>query len=250
MARLDWLTARPIAHRGLHDAQAGVVENTAGAVRCAIDGNFSIEVDLQIAADGEAMVFHDEMLDRLTEGHGPLAAMTASALKTVPFKQTGDRIITLGELCDLVGGRVTLLLELKSRYDGDRRLLQRVAAVLHSYTGPVAAMSFDPGLVLGLRMAAPRLPRGITAGGWRPGERNRTLAEGDRTHRQHLWDALRTRPQFLAYAIQDLPAAAPLAARYLFGLPLLTWTVRSPADRDRAARWADQIIFEGFRPSE
>jgi glycerophosphoryl diester phosphodiesterase len=248
MAGLDWLTGRPIAHRGLHDAAAGVIENTVTAVQRAIEGNFAIEVDLQITADGEAAVFHDETLDRLTEKQGRVAAMTACALKGVALRHTSDRIITLGELCDLVGGRVTLLLELKSLVNGDRRLPQRVADVLLSYAGPVAAMSFDPDQVLGLQAAAPGLPRGITVGGWPPSERKQTVAASGKSHRAHVWDILRMRPHFIAYAVKDLPAVAPLMARYLFGLPLLTWTVQSAADRARAERWADQMIFEGFRP--
>jgi len=60
--------------------------------------------------------------------------------------------------------------------------------------------------------------------------------------------ALRTRPQFIAYSVKDLPAAIPSIARKMFGLPLLTWTVRSADDRQKAARYADQMIFEGFRP--
>jgi len=248
MAGLDWLTARPIAHRGLHDAAAGVIENTASAVARAIAGNFAIEVDLQITADGEAVVFHDETLERLTDGRGRLDAMTAAALTEVPFKQTGDRIIRLGDLCDLVAGRVTLLLELKSLHNGDPRLPQRVADVLRGYSGPVAAMSFDPHQVLGLRMVAPGLPRGITAGGWRRGEHARTLAAGGASRSAQIWDALRMQPHFTAYALTELPAALPLLARYLLAMPLLTWTVRSAADRARAARWADQMIFEGFTP--
>jgi glycerophosphoryl diester phosphodiesterase len=248
MAGLDWLTARPIAHRGLHDAAAAVVENTASAVQRAIDGNFGIEVDLQITADGEAVVFHDETLDRLTTQKGPLAAMTASALKTIAFKQTSDRIISLGELCDMVAGRVTMLLELKSLHDGDRRLPRRVADVLGSYAGPVAAMSFDSAQVLDLRTVAPSLPRGITAGGWKPGERKQTAAKPGKSNGGYVWDALRMRPHFVAYAVRDLPGPIPMMARYLFGMPLLTWTVRNAADRARAARWADQMIFEGFRP--
>jgi len=248
MAGLDWLTARPIAHRGLHDAAAGVVENTAGAVQRAIDGNFGIEVDLQITADGEAVVFHDATLERLTGQPDSLNAMTVSALKSVPFKATGDRIISLGELCDLVAGRATLLLELKSLHDGDRRLPRRVAEVLQGYSGPVAAMSFDPQQVLDLRLVAPKLPRGLTAGGWKPGERKKTMAKSDRNNGGYIRDGLRMRPQFVAHAVQELPAALPMVARYLFGMPLLTWTVRTPEDRARAERWADQIIFEGFRP--
>ena len=133
---LDWLTARPIAHRGLHDAAHGLIENTAGAVRAAIAGGYGIEVDLQLSADGEAMVHHDDVLGRLTEGEGRLDRLTAAELKRVPFRGSAERMMTLGELCDLVGGRATMLLELKSRFDGDGRLPARVAAVLAGYQRP------------------------------------------------------------------------------------------------------------------
>jgi glycerophosphoryl diester phosphodiesterase len=248
MAGLDWLTARPIAHRGLHDAAAGVVENTSSAVQRAMDANFGIEVDLQITADGEAVIFHDATLERLTGRPERLNSTTTGALKAVPFKATSDRIMSLGDLCDLVAGRVTLLLELKSLHDGDRRLPQRVADVLRGYSGPVAAMSFDPQQVLDLRQIAPNLPRGLTAGGWKPDERKKTMAKSGQNNGGYIWDGLRMRPQFVAYAVRELPAALPLMARYLFGMPLLTWTVRTPEDRARADRWADQIIFEGFTP--
>src|SRR5262245_4778199 len=101
-AMREWLTARPIAHRGLHDASAGVIENTASAFTAAIECVYGIECDIQISADGEALVYHDDALGRLTEGSGPLAAMPAAALKRVAFKGTADLMITLGELCDLV----------------------------------------------------------------------------------------------------------------------------------------------------
>src|SRR3982075_3875188 len=116
MAGLDWLIARPVAHRGLHDAQKGVIENTPAAFAAAIAGGYGIECDLQISADGEAMVHHDDALGRLTEGAGRLDTMTAAALRRIAFKSTADRMLTLGELCDLVAGRVTLLIELKGRF--------------------------------------------------------------------------------------------------------------------------------------
>src|SRR5665647_2121767 len=143
MPKLDWLTARPIAHRGLHNAAAGVIENTASAFAAAIAGNYAIETDLQISADGEAMLHHDDALGRLTEGGGRLAAMSAAEIKTVRFKATVDRIMTLGELCELVAGRATLVIELKSRFDGDLRLVKRAAEVLAGYAGLAAVMSFD-----------------------------------------------------------------------------------------------------------
>ena len=130
MAALDWLTARPIAHRGLHDVKAGVIENTAQAFTAAIAGGYGIETDLQISADGEAMVHHDDALGRLTEGAGRLADLPADALKAVRFKAGESRILTLGELCALVAGRATLVLELKSHFDADMRLPARVIEVL------------------------------------------------------------------------------------------------------------------------
>jgi len=249
MPGLSWLTAQPIAHRGLHDATKGVVENTATAFAAAIAGGFGIETDLQISADGEAMVYHDDALGRLTDGSQLLAAMTAAAIKAARFKATSDRVLTLAELCALVAGRAPLLLELKSHFDGDARLVARAAEVLENYAGPVAVMSFDPVPIAALRTIAPRLTRGIVA------ERHYTHHEWDRLSAAEkfrlvwLLHAPRTQPQFLAYSVKDLPAAAPWLARHLFGLPLLTWTVRSATDRERAAHYADQAIFEGAPPS-
>jgi glycerophosphoryl diester phosphodiesterase len=248
MPDLDWLIARPVAHRGLHDAQKNIIENTPSAFAAAIAGRYGIECDLQVTADGEAMVHHDEALGRLTEGAARLDAMSAADLKRVAFKAAADRMITLGELCDLVAGRATLVIELKSRFDSDIRLVERTAEVLSGYAGPAAVMSFDPAQVAALRVLAPARTRGMVA---------------ESRYRHHEWDKLpavtkramsyfqhvrRTWPQFIAYSVADLPAAIPMLARKVFGLPLLTWTVRSPDDRRKAEHYADQMIFEGFRP--
>src|SRR5271170_3555293 len=109
------LTARPIAHRGLHDAARGIIENMPAAAAAAIAGNYGVEADLQISADGEAMVHHDDRLGRLTAGNAALADLTAAALTSVAFHATAERMMTLGDLCDLVAGRVPMMIELKSR---------------------------------------------------------------------------------------------------------------------------------------
>lgn len=248
MPGLDWLTARPVAHRGLHDAAAGVIENTASAFRAAIDGGFAIELDLQISADGEAMVHHDFALGRLTLGSRQLAAMTAAGLKEVPFKDTTDRMMTLGELCELVAGRTPMLVEVKSRFDRDCRLIERTAQVLANYAGPVVVMSFDPDVVHALREIAPGLPRGIVAERYYVHQEWKDFTQAKRRNLAFLLHALRTRPHFVAYQVRDLPSPGPFIARHIFGLPLMTWTVRTEEDRRRARRWADQMIFEGFRP--
>ena len=244
----DWLTARPVAHRGLHDVARGVIENMPGAAQAAVDGNFSIECDVQLTVDGEAMVHHDDALGRLTEGSGPLLGKTAAELRAVQFRNTSERMMSLGDLCALVRGRVPLVIEVKSHFDGDRRLVARTAEVLASYSGPAAVMSFDPDQVLALRENMPQRPRGIIA------QRNyddaywQKLTREQRHGMLHLRHAFRTRPHFVAFWVNQLPAPAPWIARHVFGLPLLTWTVRTPEQRERAARYADQMIFEGFRP--
>lgn len=245
---LDWLTARPIAHRGLHDAAAGVIENTAAAANAAIAGNYGIEVDVQLSRDGEAMVFHDAVLGRLTDGTGRLDALSAAELKRVPFRGSDQRMITLGDVCDLIGGRVTLLIELKSRFDGDARLPVRVAAVLAGYRGPAAPMSFDPRQLTMLRQKSPALVLGIVAAKYRPHPYWDLMPAWMRYGMGYLLTALTARPQFVAYAVANLPALAPLVARRVFGVPLLTWAVRTEAERKTALRFADQMIFEGFRP--
>ncbi|HVX98185.1 MAG TPA: glycerophosphodiester phosphodiesterase family protein [Pseudorhodoplanes sp.] len=243
-----WLTARPVAHRGLHDAGAGVIENTATAFNAAIANDFAIECDLQITADGEAVVYHDHVLGRLTEGDAPLRTKTAAELKAVVFRNTPDRMMTLEELLALVDGRVPLFLEMKSRFDGDMRLPRRLTEITRGYRGAFGAMSFDPAQVEEIRRIAPEITRGIVAERWYVHQEWAGLSSFDKQVLGHLLHAPRTRPQFVNYAVKDLPAAAPLIARYLFGVPLLVWTVRTEADREKARRWANQIVFEGFRP--
>lgn len=244
----DWLTARPIAHRGLHDAQRGIIENTATAFAAAISGSYGIETDLQISADGEAMVHHDDALGRLTEGTGRLAELSAARLKGIRFKATADRILALGDLLDLVGGRAALLLELKSHFNGDVRLLTRTADVLSAYRGPAAVMSFDPELIEVARHRYPALVRGIVAQRHYWHREWEELSAPARWTMGFLLHVPRSRPHFIAYSVRDLPAGPPMLARALLKLPLLTWTVRSDEDRKRAERWADQVIFEGWRP--
>src|SRR3954469_25660901 len=98
----DWLTARPVAHRGLHDEARGIIENMPAAAAAAIAGNFAIECDIQLSADGEAMVHHDAALGRLTEGSGALLRKTSTELKEAAFRDTPERMMTLAELCALV----------------------------------------------------------------------------------------------------------------------------------------------------
>ena len=247
MGDLHWLK-RPIAHRGLHNAAKGIIENSASAVGAAMGKGLAVEVDLQCAAGNMPIVFHDATLDRLTDDTGPVAKRSADALANIPLRNSNDRILSLPALLNLVEGRVPLLLEVKSTWTREGKFEAQIAAMLAAYKGPVAVMSFDPHALAAFRQAAESLPRGLVAERFNRRDAWTWLTAGQRFAMRHLLSAAIAWPHFIAYDIRALPALAPLIARNLFGLPLLTWTVRTDEERERALRYADAMIFEGIKP--
>lgn len=238
----------PIAHRGLHDAKRGIIENTISAFKAAIAGRYGIETDIQAAASGEPVIFHDEDLDRLTASSGQVSSLTPAELRQIPMRGTRDHILALGEFLKLVGGRVPLFLEIKSHGRTGRTLERRVAGHLTSYRGPAFVMSFDPASVAAMRQFAPQTPRGLSA--MRFGEAsNGTLSDLDRFRLTHMLDIYGLRPDFLTYEVNDLAIMAPGLRRRFPSLPIITWTVRTAEERRKAQQFADGMIFEGFRPS-
>ena len=234
--RLTWLTARPIAHRGLHDLGQGRPENTLSAFDAAVAHGYAIECDLHLSADGVPVVFHDDDLGRLTEAAGCVRDLTAAELREMAVAGTGETIPLLNDLLELVAGRAPLVIELKHMAGRDSGFAASVVARLEGYDGPAALMSFDTGLITDIRAANPRIPRGLTAeGDWRAGA-------------GHLRSAYRLGVDFISYSIDDLPNPGPLLARWMLGKPLICWTVRTPAQRRKAELWTDQITFEGFHP--
>jgi glycerophosphoryl diester phosphodiesterase len=232
-ADLERLGAVPFAHRGLHGGD--LVENSGGAVAAAVDRGFGVELDVQLSRDGEAMVFHDYELDRLTGETGAVSARTAAELRAIRLDRCGEAVPALAEALAIVGGRAPLLIEVKSPGREVARLCAAVARALRNYEGPVGVMSFNPEVGAWFARNEGSVLRGLVVTeerkrGWR-GRIERRLA---------LW---RAKADFLAYDIRDLPSSFAGAARRL-GLPVYTWTVRGAADRARAAAHADQIIFE------
>lgn len=245
MTRTAFLTARPIAHRGLHDYAKGVVENTATAFTAAIAHGYAIECDLQLTKDGEAVVFHDEHLERLTEGSSMVKDLTAAEMRALTIRNSKDHVQTLAELLAQVKGQVPLIIELKSHWDGDERLAARALQILSGYEGPHAVMSFDPDVIAAVRRISPQTIRGIVA------ERAFDscydfLPLKVQMELRTFSHVSRTRPDFASLYFGDLPWA-PVTALRAAGLPVITWTIRSEAEAWTARRHSDQITFEGFR---
>ncbi|KQP15448.1 glycerophosphodiester phosphodiesterase [Methylobacterium sp. Leaf93] len=243
-----WLTATPIAHRGLHDRAAGIPENTLAAVKAAIAGGYAIECDVQLSADGEAMVFHDEALGRLTGAVALVAETRTDALRSLAVAGSPETIPTLPDTLATIAGRVPLVVEVKSRFTGDLRLVERVAAIVSGYDGPVAVKSFDPALIVAFAALAPDIPRGIVGETAQDDPAYALMPESLRRSLSDLLHLGASRPDFLSWRVDDLPCAATYLCRHLGQMPVMTWTVRNPDQRQRAHEHADQMVFEGFRP--
>ncbi len=243
---LSFLVERPIAHRGLHAPSRGIIENTESAFQAAIDAEFAIECDVQLTADGDAAVFHDDTVDRLIEGKGEVRRFTSTQVKSLKFRQTRDKVQTLPELLEQVAGRAVLVIELKSHWDGNVDLVRRTIQSVAKYKGLFALMSFDPDMVEAMRVLAPDIIRGITADKASDAYYDR-LPVIRRAELRQFGHIGRTIPHFVSYDWHDLPAAHVTQLRSA-GHPVITWTIRSQAEAAMALRHGDQITFEGFRP--
>ncbi|OLP60026.1 glycerophosphodiester phosphodiesterase [Xaviernesmea oryzae] len=237
MTDMSWLKTTPIAHRGYHDMNKAVWENTLSAFKRAVDKGFAIECDLQYAADSVPVVFHDDDTQRLCGLAGDVRARTAGELSLLTIGGTRDKVPTLRQTLQLVAGRVPLVIELKGRKGDDEGFAAAVAEVLEEYAGPVALMSFDAWLLADLKALDVPYPLGLTADGARPEDFER--------HEKAMALGL----DFTSYFYGHLPNpfVDGVKAR---DLPVITWTVRDEAALTHSYAEADQITFEGFDPSE
>ncbi len=239
---LDWLTARPIAHRGLHDIDNGIVENTRSAFAAAIEADYTIELDLQITSDEKAVVFHDETLKRLTRSTTPVNELTAAELQQVEFKDTSDKIQTFEQLLEFINGRVSILIELKSLYDESTRLAELVIETLKDYQGKFACMSFDPVKMATIKTGAPHFIRGALA---MPQTQKRWLRASKENDDMTVMEFID--PHYLSYDVRGFPSEFAQQFRDS-GKPVTCWTIKDEETAEFSRQFSDQITFEGFRP--
>ncbi|MEO0411909.1 MAG: glycerophosphodiester phosphodiesterase family protein [Pseudomonadota bacterium] len=236
---LDWLTSKPFAHRGLHHAGKGIAENSLTAFRGAIKQNIGIELDVRLSADGQAVVFHDEALDRLTAESGPVASKTAHALSNIALLgQHNDSISTLTQVLAVVRGRAPILVEMKDCSDQNFRLCIAVRRALEGYGGPIGVMSFNPDIPAWFAKTAPKIVRGLVTTD--DGPRYGLLGRGNFGHALNMRKA---KAQFVAHDLRCLPNSF-IDGQRKKGIRTLSWTVRSKAETDLARENVDNLIFE------
>ena len=244
----DSLRRTPVAHRALHDVERGRPENSRAAIRAAIEAGYGIEIDLQLSADGRAMVFHDYDLERLAAGTGRVRERTAEELGGIDLLGGDEGIPSFAEILALVDGRAPLLVELKDQHGGlgptDGALERAAAADLDGYAGDLALMSFSPHMIETIGRLVPDRAVGLVTCGFDPAKWD-FVESAERDRLREIPDFERVGASFISHDSTDLdrPRVAELKAQ---GFPALCWTVRSPDVEAQARRVADNVTFEGY----
>ena len=239
----DWLTTRPIAHRGLHNPTT-LIENSLEAFQAAIDYNYPIELDLHLSKDGEVIVFHDHHMQRLTGKNAYIWDLTLPEIKALKLGATNATIPTLKEVLDLVKGQVPLLIEIKSVFQVGI-LEETLCTLLKPYDHEYAIQSFNPFVLEWFAINAPHILRGQLSYDYcdcdepMPFHKKYTLRRLGLNHR--------SKPDFIGYDHTALPFFWVDKELKKRGIPLLAWTVKSQGDYQKIAPHVDNIIFESWR---
>lgn len=233
----------PIAHRGLW-SKDGAPENSLAAFQMAAKAGYGIELDVQLSADGEAMVFHDHTMERLTGVEGRLADHHTADLSATPLCGTDETIPTLSEALAVIGHQALVLIELKTPYGDVGPLEKRVTEILIDHNGPTAVIGFNPYSHAWFARHHPQILRGLNSYSYRDDDH---LAREQRLAYANLQHVGMAKPQFLALGL-DIVMKEPAAKLRADGMPVIAWTARAAADWQAAREFADNIIFEGFEP--
>ncbi len=234
---LNWMTRRPIAHRGFHDANNSIYENTLSSCKEAIDRGFNIEIDLHPSQDLIPVVFHDPTLERLCGDKRKVRKLHAKDMREIKIGNSADHIATLDELLNLVDGKVGIVMELKGILGEDDGFVEGVANSLKNYGGQVAVMSFFHWLLKDARKLGIKNPLGLTA------------MDGDNMYSSHKSIMSECQLDFVSYRYKDLSCKFVREVRKS-RLPTICWTVKSPQDMRQSLQYCDQITFEGFNPDQ
>lgn len=240
----QWLFDRPIAHRGLHNAE--LPENSLPAFENAIAHNFNIEIDVHLTKDKHLVVFHDDNLKRVCGVDKKVKKCTLAELKTYRLAGSEYTIPTFDEFLQLVDGKVGILCEIKGVNPCDNSIVKATVERLKTYKGNIALQSFNFGAVKYARKHS-NLPSGELFTWCSPStKKSRWWAA---TWMGKLWIAKVGKPHFVAY---DTRACAPNLSENKWlkkwgkKVPVLVWTVNSDEAIKIAQKYANNVIFEGL----
>ena len=234
-----WLLTKPIAHRGLHDEN--IPENSMAAFKAAIEGDYPIEIDVQLTKDKVPVVFHDDNLHRLTGLKKRVTRVKYADLDKLRINGTEYKVPTFKEFLEFVAGRVPILVEVKKN-KGSKGIEKVVVEMLQKYVGEFAIQSFHPVAIRKVRKFDPTMYCGLLSSKLSEMKMLRIKKAAVKNARLFFM----AKPDFVSFEINSFPNERVKKFREEFKLPIIGWTIRTKEDMEHAKEYCDNIIFENL----
>lgn len=233
------------AHRGLHNNEKGIPENSLPAFRLAAESGFGIELDLQLTKDDQVVVHHDRNIKRLCGEDVEIRSLTLAELQNYHLLETEETIPTFQEALMAIGRRTPVIVEIKG-YTNASKICPLVWEILQEYEGLYCVESFNPLAVKWFRKNQPKVIRGQLMNKLKKGQEG--LSGTAAFFGRNLFTNFLARPHFEAYCFSERRNASLFVAKRLFGMQECSWTITSWEDYHAVKQMDSLCIFEGFEP--
>ena len=235
-------TSSLYAHRGLHNKNEGIPENTMAAFKRAVDQGYGIELDVHLTKDGKTVITHDNSLKRMCGADIKVSKSNYEDFKDVKILETEETTPLFSDFLAMVDGKVPLLVELKTDDNNSEALCKAVFCELDLYSGPYCVESFDPRVLGWLKKHRPNVYRGQLSCYMSTKSSHGYLA----ILLRGLMTNFISRPHFVAYSYKDSKKSIGFKLTRLLGADIFYWTLRNENDAISAKKDGGALIFEGF----
>ncbi len=231
------------AHRGFHDNKSDAPENSAKAMKLAVEHGYGIELDVQLTKDEKVVVFHDANLKRVCGVDAKVNSMTYEELQKLRLLNSDETIPLFSDVLKIIDGKVPLIMEIKM-VDSKTRICELANKEFENYRGQYCMESFHPFAVHWYRKNRPDVVRGQLSANFKKEGQKEGISEW--LVHMLLVNVL-GRPDFVAYSHKSANNISRNLTK-LFGATAVAWTIRSQEELDKNRKKFELFIFEGFRP--
>lgn len=231
------------AHRGLHNRERHIPENSLTAFWLAAESGYGAELDVHLSKDGRLVVMHDESLLRMTGYDKNICDCTAQELESLRLEDTEELVPYLEEVLPLFEGKAPLIIELKTHNGNHVALCRKVCAMARQFRGVQFCIeSFDPRALIWLRKHRPKILRGQLS--CRFDRESSGLSGAAAFLLTNLMTNFLTQPHFIAYRYEDRNNLSLRLCKLLWQVQEVNWTIRNDRDAQKALDAGSMIIFE------
>ena len=236
---IEWLNDIKIAHRGLHNVNKGIPENSIIAFEKALKENIAIELDVHMLKDNTFVVFHDDNLKRCCNLDKNIKDLTIKDIKDIKLFNTDYKIPTLSDALDFIDGKVPIVIEVKTDVKA-QIICPNLIKILENYKGKYTIKSFDPRMCLWLKKHAPEIIRGLLITDFKKSKKLNILKK---IFISCMLFIPYYNPDFLSISLSMLKTKRVKKARKN-GYLVLGWTFRYKSDYIKYAHYCDSYIYE------